>query len=237
MAKRKLEIISRFLTPAITFWLKTQLESVENLDIKIVAGDTKILRGKIDEVSLTTSKVIYEGIHVDQANVKTEKIAVNLGGVLRGKPLKLLQPIFVEGEISLTPDDLKTSLRSSLLAQGLVDLVVLLLEEKQIDNAESLVSKYQFSWQDISLFANKFILNATVSNSQGEKNPLVITANLTLKDNHTLDLSPIEIEGLPDLSTIVLSDFSVDLGTDVEIEQLILSETGLSCQGKAKVVS
>ena len=48
MVKRKSEIISRFLAPAITFWLKSQLEKVEDLDIAISAGDTKILRGKID---------------------------------------------------------------------------------------------------------------------------------------------------------------------------------------------
>ncbi len=237
MAKRKLEIISRFLTPAITFWLKTQLESVEDLDIKIVAGDTKILRGKIDEVSVSTSKVIYDGIHVNQANVSTEKIAVNLGGVLRGKPLKLLQPIFVGGEIRLTPDDLKTSLQSPLLKQGLIDLVILLLQEKQIDDRESLVGQYEFTWEDILLFADKFILKANLTNQQKQTFDLQITANLTLQDSHTLNMSPIQIEGIPEIPMIVLNEFSVDLGTDVEIEELKLGDRGLSCQGKAKVVS
>ena len=237
MVKRKFEIISRFLTPAITFWLKTQLEQVEDLDIKISAGDTKILRGKIDQVSLTTTKAIYQGIHVNQASVKTEKIAVNLGGVLRGKPLKLLQPIFVDGEIKLGQNDLQTSLQSPLLRQGLIDLVYLLLEEEAIDNHQNILSKYEFHWEEITIYTEKFTLKATLINEQAEKFPLVLTSNLALENSNILSLNPIQIEGIPEIPMIVLNEFSVDLGTDVEIQTLELSATQLSCQGKVKVVS
>ena len=240
MVKRKSEIISRFLTPAITFWLKSQLEQVEDLDIRISAGDTKILRGKIDQVSLTTTKAIYQGIHVNQASVKTEKIAVNLGGVLRGKPLKLLQPIFVDGEIKLAHNDLQTSLQSPLLQQGLIDLVHLLfeqLEQEALENHQQILAQYEFDWQEITIHHEKFILNATLTNQQGETFPFTLTSNLALENYHTLSLKPIQIEGIPEMPMLVLNDFTVDLGTDVEIEVLQLSTTELSCQGKVKVVS
>ena len=64
-----------------------------------------------------------------------------------------------------------------------------------------------------------------------------MTSNLALENYHTLSLKPIQIEGIPELPMIVLNDFTVDLGTDVEIETLRLSTTELSCQGKVKVVS
>lgn len=237
MVKPKSEIISRFLTPAITFWLKTQLEQVEDLDIKISAGDGKILRGKIDRVSLTTTKVIYQGIHVNKASVKTEKIAVNLGGVLRGKPLKLLQPIFVDGEINLDKNDLQTSLKSPLLRQGLIDLVYLLLEQHTVDNHQEILAKYDFNWEEITIYSDKFTLTATLINEQTETFPLTLTSNLALESRNILALNPIQIEGIPEIPMIVLNDFSVDLGNDVEIQSLELSATQLSCQGKVKVVS
>ena len=237
MVKPKSEIISRFLTPAITFWLKTQLEQVEDLDIQISAGDGKILRGKIDRVSLSTTKAIYQGIHVNQARVKTEQIAVNLGGVLRGKPLKLLQPIFVDGEIRLDNNDLQTSLKSPLLRQGLIDLVYLLLEQEAIDNHHNILSKYAFHWEEINIYTEKFTLKATLINEQAETFPLTLTSNLALASSNILSLNPIQIEGIPEIPTIVLNEFTVDLGTDVEIQTLELSATQLSCQGKVKVVS
>lgn len=253
MVKRKSEIISHFLTPAITFWLKSQLEKVEDLDINISAGDSKILRGKIDQVSLSTTKAIYQGIHVNQARVTTEKIAVNLGGVLRGKPLKLLQPIFVDGEIKLDKNALQTSLQSPLLKQGLIDLVYLLLEQKAIgkatpsvsaqyqysssDNHQEILAQYEFDWQNITVDSEKFILKATLINEQAETFPLTLTSNLSLASSNILSLNPIQIEGIPEIPMIVLNDFTVDLGTDVEIKILELSGTELFCQGKVKVVS
>jgi hypothetical protein len=237
MVKRKSEIISHFLTPAITFWLKTQLEQVEELEIKISGRDSKILRGKIDRVSLTTTKAIYQGIHVNQATVKTEKIAVNLGGVLRGKPLKLLQPIFVDGEINLDKNDLQTSLKSPLLRQGLIDLVYLLLEQLAIDNHQEILAKYEFNWEEIIIYSEKFTLTATLINEQTETFPLTLTSNLALESSNILALNPIQIEGIPEIPMIVLNDFSVNLGNDVEIQSLELSATQLSCQGKVKVVS
>lgn len=80
--KSKSEIISRFLTPAIKFWLRSQLSTVEDLKMEIHAGDKQILRGKINEVSVQTTKAVYQDIHISQASVSTENIAVNLGGIL-----------------------------------------------------------------------------------------------------------------------------------------------------------
>ena len=143
MVKRKSEIISRFLTPAITFWLKTQLEQVEDLDINISAGDTKILRGKIDRVSLTTTKAIYQGIYVNHAQ--------------RGRdwerPVDLTY-ITEEGETGFLVQE-----RDSKAISGV--LVKLLQDQQKINNIKYTARErmiQQFDWQVI---ANRYakILN------------------------------------------------------------------------------
>lgn len=235
--KSKSEIITRFLTPAIKFWLRSQLETVEDLKMEIHAGDRQILGGKINQVSLETSKAVYQGIHISQAVVNTENIAVNLGGILRGKPLKLLQPIFVKGKIHLTHDDLQTSLQSSLLHQGLIDLVNLLLNHEGIANSEEILAQYEFSWQNIDLKEDKFILNAILMDGNQNQYNLTITSSLSLKDDRILLFNPIEICGIPTIKNIILHSFEVDLGEDVILEELKLTMDNLSCIGQIKVVS
>jgi hypothetical protein len=235
--QNKSEIISHILTPAIKFWLRSQLETVEDLTMEIHAGDKQILTGKINQVSLETTKAIYQGIHVSKASVNTENIAVNLGGILRGKPLKLLQPIFVQGEVILSDNDLQTSLESTLLHQGLIDLVSLLLNHQQIPNYEKILAQYNFFWHNITLKDDKFILSAILTNSIEQKFNLTITSNLTLKDDQTLLFNPIEIIGIPDIKNIIIHHFEVDLGNDVALEKLTLTSQNLSCLGKLKVVS
>lgn len=235
--KSKSEIISHILTPAIKFWLRSQLQAVEDLNIEIHAGDKQILTGKINRVSLETSKAIYQGIHISKAAVNTENIAINLGGILRGKPLKLLQPIFVNGQLLLTLDDLQTSLNSSLLHQGLIDLVHLLLEHQKIEGYKEILAQYQFNWQEIILHNDKFIIKAILQDNQRRNTDLILTSNLILKDDHTLLFNPIEINKIPNLNTIIINNFEVDLGNDVVLEKVALNSNQLSCLGKIKVVS
>ncbi|MBL1210739.1 DUF2993 domain-containing protein [Geminocystis sp. GBBB08] len=235
--KTKSEIISHFLSPAIKFWLRSQLQYVEDLNIEIHAGDKQILTGKINKVSLQTTKAVYQDIHISQASVSTENIAINLGGILRGKPLKLLQPIFVNGELILTLNDIQTSLNSSLLSQGLVDLVKLLLAHQAIENYQNILALYKFNWHNIVLDDDQFILKAILTDNHGQKTDLILTSTLTLKNDHTLLFNPIKIDTIPSLDTIIIKNFEVDLGNDVELKQLTLNADKLFCLGKIKVVS
>ena len=235
--KSKSEIISRFLTPAVKLWLRSQLETAEDLNINISAQDRQILKGKISQVSLQTTKAIYQGIHVSQAEVSTEDIAVNLGGILRGKPLKLLQPIFVQGNIKLSPEDLQTSIYSELLAQGLIDLVAILLEKKGITETQTILDNYQFDWENLTISPDKFFLTANLIDTNQQQYELILRAGLTLKSNRELLFDPIHLEGIPEWGNIIINNLEIDLGNDVELKELILTEEQLSCSGKVKVVS
>jgi hypothetical protein len=231
----KTEIISKILTPALKLWLRSQLDQVEDLEININAGDTQILRGKINSVFLKTTLAVYQGIHVRKVEVATEKIGVNLGGMVRGKPFRLLQPILVSGELEVTENDLNRSLCSSLLSQGLKDLVGLLLEEKGYTEVEKMLANYELTWQNLTLNADKFILNGIVTDSQGNTNQLILCSGLELSNLQTLSLNPIYIEGIPEIEDFSLNQFTVDLGSDVQLQQLSLSEQKIYFLGKVKV--
>lgn len=234
-SNNKTEIISKILTPAFKFWLRSQLNEVEDLEIDIHAGDTEILRGKVGNIFLKTTRAVYQDIHVRKVEIATENIGINLGGIVRGKPLRLLQPIFVKGELIATENDLNTSLSSSLLSQGLTDLVKLLLEKKGFTDAQEILKNHQFTWHKLNLNENEFILKGTITDFQGSSNSLILSAGLELYNPQTLLLNPIYIEGLPNIENFTLNELIIDLGSDVELEKLNLFEQELYCTGKVKI--
>lgn len=116
-------LVSRILPPAIQLWLHSQLDHLENLDFRIEGRDRQILSGYLPQVSLSASQAVYQGLQVSRAEVRAEEIYLNLGQVIRGKALRLLQPFPVRGLVYLTREDLRASLQAPLLAQGLGDVL------------------------------------------------------------------------------------------------------------------
>lgn len=236
--KKKSEIISRFLTPAIKLWIRTQVESIMDLDILIDAGDRQILSGKINQVNLTAKEANYQGIFINYASVSTENIAVNLGGILRGKPLKLLHPIFVSGNLTITAEELHKSLSSSLLTSGLKDLVKLLLHNENIENTEEIINKYQINWQSIDINNQSIIIVGNlINNLKNIQNKLIITSNISLENQQNLKLTQLKIEGIKELNNDDIHDLTIDLGNDVSLSELTISPEVLHCVGSVKVVS
>lgn len=235
---KKSDIISRFLSPAVKLWIRTQVEFTRDLDILIDAGDKQILSGKINQINLTAKEANYQGILINYASVTTENIAVNLGGILRGKPLKLLHPIFVSGNVVITAQELKTSLQSSLLTQGLTDMLKILLENEGIKNAEEIIKKYKIDWNDIMIETQKMTITGEFINSlDNSSNNLTIISNIDIKDEQKLVLTNVQIDGFKDLHNSVIDDLVIDLGSDVSLSELTISSQELHCVGKIKVVS
>jgi hypothetical protein len=115
--------ISKLLPAAVRFWLHTQAEHIENLVFEIQGRDRQILRGHLPQVVLSADKAIYQGMHLSRLRVEAREIRVNLGQILRGKPLRLLAPFPVEGRVGLSAADLNASLNSELLGTGLYDFL------------------------------------------------------------------------------------------------------------------
>jgi hypothetical protein len=224
-------IISKVLAPALHLWLRSQIEQVEFLDIKISGGDHQILKGYIPSVFLSSSRAVYKGLHLGKVQLTGENIRINVGQVLKGKPLCLLEPLQVTGRIHLEEADLQTSLSSSLFSNALTDLLLLLLETQGLTTSDYILKESQVSWQEIRLNRDKFILNGTLVDGDGTINPLTIRAGLELVNTQTLRLHPVQIEAFSPLLNVALSELPIDLGSDVKLETLNLEPGQLSCWG------
>jgi hypothetical protein len=237
-------MIGKVLSTAVSLWLRSQVDRIEELKLEISGSNRQILQGYIPKVSLDGNSAVYRGLHLRQVQLQGINIQVNLAEILKGKPLRLLEPILVKGKVSLSANDLNASLTSSLLLDGLRDVLINLLKTQEIEPVSVKLDDYQISWQKITLLDQRIMIEgvicerfASVCRAREEQvNSLKISTGLQLSNCHTLLLSPFMLEGLPELEVISSQSLEIDLGKEVVIEHLELVWESLTCIGSLTVM-
>lgn len=224
----KVRVVTKVLTTALKLWLKTQISQVSELEVEIKASDREILSGCIPSVSIFASHVVYRGLHLTQIEVVAENIRINIGSVLKGQPLRLLETVPVVGELIQSEDDLNASLSSALLPSALNDVLIQLLPE-HCPKSKSI------TWQKINLSESKAILCAILS-EESEPTHLDISMSPELLSTQELQLSSIQVKSnTGHLFEGNHQDLYFDLGSDVDIQELTLVPGQLVCRGRINV--
>ncbi|NER82256.1 MAG: DUF2993 domain-containing protein [Leptolyngbya sp. SIO1D8] len=239
-------LISRMLPPAIRLWLHTQMEHIEDLVFRLEGRDREILSGHIPEVLLSAQKAIYQGIHLSQIAVKASGIRINLGQVIRRKPLRLLAPFPVSGDLCVTAADLNESLQSPLLGQGIYDFLRLIAKSQPeatdleiIVNAfsERTILPYYHPTADIA--PENITLQLTPRDGQTMP-PIAIATQLVIKDGHRLCLENPQwlTDSASETQTSIsaLHGFEIDLGPEVTLTKCDIQRDQLSLAGTIRVL-
>jgi hypothetical protein len=224
---RKTRIITQVLTTAIKLWLRTQLSQVSAMEVQIKADDRQILSGCIPWVSIFASHAVYQGLHITQIELTAENIQVNIGSILRGKPLSLLETVSVIGEMIIKEVDLNHCLSSDLFTTALQEVIIKLLpEQSQKSNP--------VNWRKITIENSRFCLEGIQTTDNKPKLFKIITG-LELLNGQSLQLAPIHIQ--QDQAVIISSNsgYSIYLGTDVDLQEINLITGELICRGRINV--
>jgi hypothetical protein len=229
-------MIDKVLSTAIRLWLRSQVERVEELEVKITGGDRQILRGYIPQVSLASDRAVYQGLHLRQIKLTGENIRVNLAQILKGKPLQLLEPVAVTGQVWLEETDLKASLSSPLLVSALTDLLSTLLAANGIEQEKHPLAYCPINWQTISVGNDKLTIGGTLIHSNNQEIAIAIRSGLQIASDSILKLSPLYLETIPQLWSSTCNQLEMDLGSHVAIEQLSLEAGKLFCSGGLTVL-
>ncbi|BAP18114.1 LmeA family phospholipid-binding protein [cyanobacterium endosymbiont of Epithemia turgida] len=224
-------IISKVISPAVQLWLRSQLDHVDTLEIKIQGSDSQILGGYIPEILIKTKGVIYQGLHLNQADVTGKNIRINIGQMIKGKPLQLLEPVQILGEVKLTENDLQASLTSVLLGDAFQELLIALLAYQGVSNPRQILDHYEINWQEVNLSQLSFVLQGLVSKNE-VSTQILIEGQLELMSSQSLRLILLNIEGLSELIDNSLDKLELDLGPDVVIESLSLGNNKLFCRAQ-----
>ena len=235
------QIISKVLTPAVKLWLRSQLDQAEALQVEVEAGDRQLLSGAIGRVAVAAEKAIYKGLHLTQVQVSGEGIRMNLNQMLRGKPFRLLAEFPVTGQVCLSAADLNASLQAPLLANAVIDFLLMLLQaegdsELADQNAQTLILKDP----QASLSEGQITLNATLVSDSGDAIPVVVRTGLTVENGSTLKLD--RPQWLPHanaqrgLPLKELDGFAFNLGSHVTLEELTIAPEQIVCRGRVIVM-
>lgn len=236
--QKQSRMISKVLAPAVRLWLRSQVEQVEDLQLQIEAGDRQIFSGCIQHVSLSARKAIYQGLHLSEVHLTGENIRVNLGQVVRGKPLCLLEPVPVSGRVRLQQADLNASLTAPLLANGVKEFLLALLRS---GSGESALAAPDLNLQNLQIVlqAERAILSASLVSASGTVSEIAVLTGFELASPHQLKL--VNPQWLPHakakrgLPLTDLNGYIFELGTDTEIQHLTLEAGQVTCQANLLV--
>ncbi|MEI6443874.1 MAG: DUF2993 domain-containing protein [Nostocales cyanobacterium ELA583] len=223
----KVRIITKVLTSAIKLWLRSQLNQVSHLEVQITASDRQLLSGCIPGVFISTSNLVYQGIHITQIELEAENIQLNVASILKGQPLQLSAIVPVIGKLMITEQNLNNSLSSPLLLTAINDVLIPLL-------AESSPTSKSITWRKITLDNQVLILHG-IPISEIEGAFLNIYLGLELLNGQELQLTQVQFKTEQDVLVERNSPYIINLGTDVDLQKLLIMPEQLSCYGRINI--
>jgi hypothetical protein len=111
--------ISSVLIPIVKLWLRSQVEAIQNLEIRVEGSSRQILQGHILGATVSAEHIIYEGLNVTAIALKASEINLNVGQMIKGDSLKLLQPITVSMDATLDSSDFQKCLSSTVFLEAI----------------------------------------------------------------------------------------------------------------------
>lgn len=233
----KMRLIGSVLNPALRLWLRSQVEEAQEIHVQVEAGDGQLLTGKIPQVSVRGVGVVYQGLHLTDVRLVAQHIAVNLGQVMRGKPLRLLESIAAWGQLVLAESDLQASLASSLLCTVLGELLdqwVSPLVEQQLLDAQ------YHRWDDITIQfqPDRLVLMADLVQldpqtcGEYQRDRLSLGARVGIEDAQTIGLW--DLDWHCERSSLVdalktTQHLTLKLGSDTTLETVTLTTGSVTC--------
>jgi hypothetical protein len=123
-----------------------------------------------------------------------------------------------------------------LLSNALTEFLELLLKTNKITNLGEDIKARSITWQQINIGAGQVMIVGTLADGTVGMMPIVIHAGVQLATPQELRLHSLQLEILPTLPLRYLEDFQVDLGPEVDIQELILTPEQLMCRGRLTVL-
>ena len=241
-------LIPRVLAPALKLWLRSQLEDITDLQLQIDCGDRQFLSGYIPQVRLAAEKAIYQGVHLSSINLRGQDIRVNVGQVLKGQPLRLLNPIPIDLAATLQQTDFQQSLASVLLQTALIDALQVLMGPQisaalgtaLSDDATAASGEWTLVKPELCLDANQLTFSTILTSTTGQSLPLTLQTRLKVGQPWELVLH--QLQWCPSVTSETehpfqtLPDYTFNLGEHVNLEELRVIGEEIVCRGQLLVM-
>lgn len=102
--------VLQLLASGLRFWIRQQCEVVEGLELQLHGSGLGLLRGRIEAVSLVAQRVVFNNLELEDVELRSTSIEVQVGGLFKGQPVRLEQPFWIEGNVAFSEAGLRRSL-------------------------------------------------------------------------------------------------------------------------------
>jgi len=234
-------LISRVLPVAVKFWLQTQLDEIGDLTFDIQATDRQVLSGQIPGLALAAQQAIYQGVRLTDISAQASNIEINIGQVLRGKPLRLKQAFPIEGQVILDGDDLAASANALVLADGLLDFWQTLLAKDNV--AAEIATHYgpdSLALQGMAQYRSNLQTVGTdlaLTLLRPDQSDICLQGSIDVDQGHILRLATAQWR-LPSgqlVPSAALRGFGWNLGEQTDLQSLVIENNQLICQCRIMV--
>lgn len=236
-------LISRVLPVAVKFWLQTQVDEIGTLVFDIQATDRQVLSGHIPGIKLSAQDAVYQGVRISDVAVQASDIQINIGQVLRGKPLRLNQAFPIEGQVAFDGESLGVSSMDSVLAEGLLDFWQTLLARGDVSAEvtahygagivalqDPQLAQYQPRLEVIDAGLGLHLVR------QG-RSEIILRGSVEVDQGHILRLTRAQwwLPSGEQVTSEALMGFCWDLGEQTDVRSLTIQHERLTCQCRIMV--
>jgi hypothetical protein len=100
--------VMQLLASGLQLWIRQRCQSIDSLDIELQGSALGLLRGRLEGVQLLARRAVYQHLPIEQVELVSDSISVQMGNLLKGQPLVLEQPFAIAGQLSFSAAGLMT---------------------------------------------------------------------------------------------------------------------------------
>ena len=110
------------ISQAIKLWLKSVCSQLEHLDLKLQGSLWRLLQGHLAGATVRAQGVVFQDLAIEQVELSSEPIDLDVSALLKGQPLQLRQSFAVKGWVQFSESGLTRCLQSPALAEFSAEL-------------------------------------------------------------------------------------------------------------------
>ncbi len=220
------QFVSAIVNPLVARWIKSEVDSVDNLSVNIKGADNDLLGGRIAQAEVSGDNLVYKDFYLSRVELSGQDIRLTVDEALSGGSLELVEPLPVQAMLRLTDLDLNRSIQAPLIQSQLAEANV----DIPVGSGGSVA--FQLREPQVSILDGRLKIDALL-NSDGTDVPVSVTTGLLPQNGSQLLLvNPTWLgEGGVETPIAGLEDLAIDLGPDVAIGSLQLQAGQLIYNG------
>lgn len=100
------------ISQAIRLWLKSVCSRLDQLELQLEGSLLQLMRGRLDGVRVEARGVVFQGLALEQVELHSEPISIDVAPLLKGQALQLRQRFAVQGWVRFSEAGLNQCLQS-----------------------------------------------------------------------------------------------------------------------------